>query len=81
MVTTGNGREKIVIQDVVDKIGEIHEASAEHDFDRVHSKEDELKDLVLKGVQSGDFQGLTARVAAKLALSTKDLFPGTRHTA
>lgn len=81
MVTTGNGREKIVIQDVVDKVGEIQQAHDEHDFDRVHSEEDELKDLVLKGIQAGDFQGLTARVAAKLALSTREMFPGTRHTS
>lgn len=81
MVTTGNGRQKIVIQDLVDKIGEMEEAAVEQDFGRVHHLEDELKDMVLNGVVSGDFQGLTAKVAARLALSTAKLMPNERYTA
>ena len=83
MVTTGNGRQKIVIQDVLDVIWKMEEAAATHDFERVHSLEDELKDLVLKGIMVGDFQGLTAKVAARIAYNTgKDVASGEpRYTA
>lgn len=81
MVTTGTGRQKIVVQDLLDKIQEMQEAADERDFERVHGLEDELKDLVLKGVQTGDFQGLSAKVAARLALSTGDIGEAKRYKA
>lgn len=73
MVTTGNGRQKIVVQDVLDKMEQIELAHDRHDEEGVTLLTEEMYRLVLTGIQSGDFQGLTAKTVARLALSTVDL--------
>lgn len=73
MVTTGNGRQKIVIQDVIDKVEQIELAHERHDPEGVELLKDEMYRLVLTGIQDGDFQGLTAKTMARLALSTTEL--------
>lgn len=73
MVTTGNGRRKIVMEDVIEKIGQVQLAHDRSDPEGVSLLRDELKNLVLLGIQAGDFQGLSARTAARLALSVNDL--------
>lgn len=72
MVTTGNGRQKFVIQDIMDYIDEmailIHRDPA-----GAIDKHEELKDRVLKAIEDGDFQGRSARLAAKYALEARRL--------
>lgn len=67
-----NGRRKIVVQDVLDKVEQIDEANLGRDEEGTDLLIEEMYRLVLLGVQSGDFQGLTAKTMARLALSTVD---------
>lgn len=65
------GRRKIVLQEVIDKIQDIH---ATRDPALARDMDLELKELVLTGIKNGDFQGLTAKIAAKLALNHNEMF-------
>lgn len=73
MVTTGTGRQKIVIQDILDKAEQIEMASRHRDEEGVSLLIDELYRMALTGVEHGDFQGLTAKTIARLVLSTVTL--------
>lgn len=73
MVTTGNGRQKIVIQDVIDKGEQIELAHDRHDPEGVELLRDEMYRMVLTAIQDGDFQGLTAKTMARMTLATTAL--------
>ncbi len=73
MVTTGTGRQKVVVQDIIDKVEQIEIAYRHRDIEGSILLMNEMMYLVLTGIQDGDFQGLTAKTVARLALSTRDL--------
>jgi hypothetical protein len=65
-------RTKLTVQDVLDiyeEAGKAHDLGA---YGEVSQLKQELKDKVLLGIQNRDFQGLTATVVARLALSLDD---------
>lgn len=70
MVVTGRGRQKLVIQDILDKAEQIELARRRRDTEGVTILSNELCRMVLTGVQTGDFQGLTAKTVARIALNT-----------
>lgn len=72
MVTTGTGRQKFVIQDIMNAIDQM--AILIHcDPAGAIDKHKELKDQVLTAIVSGDFQGSSARLAARYALQARSL--------
>lgn len=72
MVTTGTGRKKFVIQDIMDAIDELV-VLVHRDPIGAMEKHEWLKDQVLSAIQHGDFQGYSARLAAKYALEARRL--------
>ena len=75
---TGRGRTKILLEDLLEKIEVLKIYLIHHDREGVRNTADEIKDLALRGILTGDFQGLSARTAARLALSTKEFLEETR---